>query len=63
MSDSPTPEIDPETPRPMGDVSRFTRRRATPKMVALAALLAVLITAAGATLLALVIWAIALTAR
>jgi hypothetical protein len=61
MSDSPTPEIDPDAPHPMGDVSRFARRRATPKMVALAALLAVLITAAGAALLALVIWAIALT--
>ncbi|HEY5412617.1 MAG TPA: hypothetical protein VIJ94_18005 [Caulobacteraceae bacterium] len=60
MSDSPTPEIEPDTPRPAGDVSRSTRRRASPKMIALAALLAVLITAVGAALLALVVWAAAL---
>jgi hypothetical protein len=59
MSDQPGPEIDPDTTQPMGDVKRFARRRVGPAKIALAALLAVLITAAGAMILSVVLWAFA----
>ncbi len=58
MSETPNPQIDPEPPTPQGDVQRFARRRIGPGKVALAALLATLITAAAIAILSLVIWAI-----
>ncbi|HEX4096256.1 MAG TPA: hypothetical protein VHX64_05970 [Caulobacteraceae bacterium] len=57
MSESPGPEIDPDSPQPMGDVKRFARRRVGPAKIALAVLLAVLITAAAAVILSVVLWA------
>ena len=63
MSDSASPGTDPDSPRPAGEASRVTRRRATPTMVAFALLLAVLITAVGFILVGLVIWAVALAVR
>jgi len=59
MSENPRSEIDPDSPAPMGDMERFTRRRVGPAKVALAALLAVLITAAAFGVLSVVLWAIA----
>ena len=59
MSENPRPEIDPDSPAPMGDLERFTRRRVGPAKVALAALLAVLITAVTFAILSVVLWAIA----
>ncbi len=60
MSDTPDPEIDPDSRVPMGDVKRFSRRRRIgPGKIALAFLLAVLITAATFGALSLVLWAIA----
>ena len=58
MSETPGPQIDLESPTPQGDVQRFARRRIGPGKVALAALLATLITAAAFAILSLVIWAI-----
>ncbi len=55
--------IDPDSPRPMGDVSQFTRRRVSPARVALAALLAVIITAIAFVVLALVVWGITTAIR
>jgi hypothetical protein len=43
----------------MGDVAQFTRRRSSPARVALAALLAVVITAIAFAVLALIVWGIA----
>lgn len=47
----------------MGDVSQFTRRRASPARIALAALLAVIITALAFAILALVVWGITTAIR
>ena len=55
--------FDPDSPRPMGDVSQFTRRRASPARIALAALLAVVITAVAFAILALVVWGITAAIR
>jgi hypothetical protein len=59
MSERPGPGIDPDSTQPLGDVHRFTRRRVGPAKIALAALLAVLITAVGAMVLSVVLWAFA----
>ena len=59
MSEPPASSIDPESPRPIGDLSRFTRRRFRPARLALAALLALVITAMAVGALALIAWAIA----
>ena len=59
MSESPNPEIDPDSTRPMGDTARFTRRKAGPAKVLLAFVLAVAITAVAAAILAVVLWAFA----
>ena len=59
MSESPNPEIDPDSTRPMGDVARFTRRKVGPAKVLLAFVLAVAITAVAAAILAVVLWAFA----
>jgi hypothetical protein len=56
MSEDTNPQIDPESGRPMGDVAQFTRRKLTPGHWALAFLLAVVITAVGFGVLALVLW-------
>ncbi len=56
---SENPETDPHTTRPMGDVSRFTRRKVGPAKVFLAFLLAVAITAAAFAILSVVLWAFA----
>jgi hypothetical protein len=63
MSDPSRSPIDPESSRPMGDVSQFTRRRASPARIALAALLAVVITAIAFAILALVVWGITTAIR
>ncbi len=59
MSDTPPPQIDPDSPAPRGDVKRFARRRVGPGKVALAFLLATLITAATFAILSVVLWAFA----
>ncbi len=59
MSESPNPEIDPESPQPMGDVGRFTRRKVGPAKIAIAFVLAVVITAVFFAILAVVLWAFA----
>lgn len=59
MSEPPRPEIDPDSARPMGDVSRFTKRKLTPAHWAIAVVLAVLITAAAFGILSLILWAFA----
>ena len=58
MSVTPSPETPPESPAAQGDVQRVARRRIGPGKIALAALLATLITAAAFAILSLVIWAI-----
>jgi hypothetical protein len=63
MSDPSRSPIDPDSPRPMGDVSQFTRRRVGPARVALAALLAVVITAIAFAILALIVWGITAAIR
>ncbi len=59
MSESPNPEIDPDSTQPIGDVRRFTRRKVGPAKIALAFVLAVVITALFFCVLALVLWAFA----
>jgi hypothetical protein len=59
MSESPNPEIDPDSTRPIGDAKRFGRRKVGPAKIFLAFLLATAITAATAAILAVVLWAIA----
>ena len=59
MSDHQDLQIEPDSSRPKGDLERFTRRRVGPAKVALAALLAVLITAASFLILSVALWAIA----
>jgi hypothetical protein len=56
----PAPEFDPDDPRPMADVSQFTRRKVGPAKIALAFVLAVVITAVAFGVLAVVLWAVAL---
>lgn len=56
MSESPDPQIDPDSPQPMGDVQPFTRRKVGPAKIALAFLLAVVITALTFLVISVVLW-------
>jgi hypothetical protein len=59
MSESPNPGIDPDSARPMGETDRLVRRKVGPAKILLAFVLAVAITAAAFSILAVVLWAIA----
>ena len=60
MSESPNREIDPDLAQPAGDLARPTRRKVGPAKIALAFVLAVLITAATFGILSLVLWVLAI---
>ena len=60
MSESPNHEIDPDPARPTGDPPRLIRRKVGPAKIALAFVLAVLITTATFGILSLVLWALAI---
>ena len=59
MSKSPNREIDPDPALLAGGPTRPTRRKVGPAKIALAFVLAVLITAATFGILSLVLWALA----
>jgi len=59
MSEPPNPEFDPASPTSTGEADGFTRRRVGPGKIAIAFLLAVLITALAFGILSVVLWAIA----
>ncbi len=56
MSEDLKPRIDPDSAQPIGDISQLTRRKIRPHHVAVAFVLAVIITAISAAVIALVIW-------
>ncbi len=54
MSDPAPPPVDPDSPVPLGDLKRFTRRRNDPRRYVIPFLLAVLITIAAIAVLMLI---------